>query len=94
MEQLLEDHNTSTPSSSRIHIRVISCPALEVSDMRKKPLVREKMTEGQQECVNVLEDKGLLGKPYAVERCMGQSVAPQKDRIDRMRTEALWWLYQ
>ena len=89
-----EDHNTYTIASSRIHILKVSLPALEVSDVKKRLLAREKMTESQRECLNNLEARGLLGRPHAVDRCVGRSFASQRDHVDRIRTEAMWWLYQ
>jgi len=68
--------------------------SLEVKDMRKKLLPREKMTEGQQECVNLLEARGLLGNADAVDQCMRGSFDPRRDIADRMWTELLQWLGQ
>ena len=62
--------------------------------MKRKLLARGKMTEGEQECVNLLEDRGLLGKPHAVEQCMKGSLNRTRDRADRVRAELLRLLGQ
>ncbi len=100
------DHATYEPDvaiavTQGLHCFFINCShlcstvtALEVKDMRKKLLSRQKMTESQQECVNLLEDRGLLGRVGAVDQCMRGSLDPKRDIADKMRTELLQWLSQ
>ena len=62
--------------------------------MRKKLLSRQKMTEGQQQCVNLLEDRGLLGRADAVDQCMRGSLDPRRDIEEKLRIELLQLLGQ